>query len=100
VGPVIGQLVSSRAGRDAKRKYLVIELLDSNFVLIADGYTRKVSQPKKKNIKHLVIHRPIATDIATAIRHQQKITNQQIRASIASLTCLPEGREEASSDNG
>lgn len=100
MGLEIGQLVSSKAGRDRRRKYLVVVLLDENFVMIADGRSRKISNPKKKNIKHLVAHPVVATEIAAAIKANKKVTNQQLRINIASLGELTEKREEGSSNNG
>ena len=44
----VGRMVMKIAGRDAGRKAVVVEVLDSQFVLI-DGNTRR----KKVNVKHL-----------------------------------------------
>ncbi|HHT37599.1 MAG: RNA-binding protein [Candidatus Wallacebacter cryptica] len=100
MGLEIGQLVSSKAGRDAGRRYLVLAKLNDKHVLVADGVTRKVIQPKKKNIRHLVAHRQIATEVAQALQQEQKLTNQQLRLAIKSLTESAEEREEVSSGNG
>jgi len=100
VGLEIGQLVSSRAGRDAGKKYIVIGAVDDKHVLVADGVTRKLFQPKKKNIRHLVAHRHIATEITQALQQKQKLTNEQLRLAIQSFTDIPEEREEVSSGNG
>ena len=53
----VGQLVTSRQGRDLGRKYVVVQFYDDNHVGVADGLVRKVNCPKRKNVKHLVIHR-------------------------------------------
>ncbi len=52
----IGQLVTSKMGRDLGKKYVVIEFYDDNHVNVADGFVRKMNRPKRKNVKHLVIH--------------------------------------------
>ena len=49
----IGSVVRSRAGRDAGRLFLVIGILDEEFVLLSDGDLRKAEKPKKKRRKHL-----------------------------------------------
>lgn len=49
---VKGSLVYSRAGRDNGTLYLVIKAEDG-YVYVADGDTRKVSNPKKKKLKHI-----------------------------------------------
>ena len=46
-------IVLSLAGRDAKRLFAVVGILDENYVYISDGKTRKVAAPKKKKIKHI-----------------------------------------------
>ena len=48
-----GEIVLSRAGRDRDRAFVVIEVLDSEYVLIADGRLRTLERPKKKKRKHL-----------------------------------------------
>ena len=48
-----GRVVLSTQGRDEGRYFIVLEVIDANFVLMADGLTRKVDHPKKKKIKHL-----------------------------------------------
>lgn len=47
-----GNLVYSRAGRDKGGLFLVLSA-EENYAYIADGNTRKVSAPKRKNIRHL-----------------------------------------------
>ena len=48
-----GRVVLSTQGRDEGRYFIVLEVIDENFVLMADGLTRKINHPKKKKIKHL-----------------------------------------------
>ncbi|MCL2821631.1 MAG: KOW domain-containing RNA-binding protein [Firmicutes bacterium] len=49
----IGDLVKSRAGHDEGRIFIVIEVLDKDFVKIADENYRLLSNPKLKRAKHL-----------------------------------------------
>jgi len=49
----VGSVVRSRAGRDAGREFLVVGILDQEYVLLADGDLRKAERPKKKKVKHL-----------------------------------------------
>ncbi|MEW6032583.1 MAG: KOW domain-containing RNA-binding protein [Bacillota bacterium] len=51
----VGQLVRSRAGRDAGRYFLVVGVKGQGEVMVADGRLRRVARPKKKNIKHLEV---------------------------------------------
>ena len=49
---VNGQVVISLTGRD-KGRYMAVIRQEPGFAYVADGKTRHISQPKKKNIKHL-----------------------------------------------
>ena len=48
-----GRVVISTQGRDEGRYFIVLEVIDEQFVLMADGLTRKIAHPKKKKVKHL-----------------------------------------------
>ncbi len=48
-----GRLARSKAGRDAGRLCVVVEVLDEDFVLTCDGRLRTLDRPKKKRKKHL-----------------------------------------------
>ena len=50
---VPGQIVKSKAGHDKGCVFFVVEVLDDEYVLIADGGRRKYDSPKKKKVKHL-----------------------------------------------
>ncbi|WP_138160065.1 KOW domain-containing protein [Peptoniphilus catoniae] len=55
----VGQVVKSKAGRDAGTVFLVKEILDKSYVAIVDGKVRKLSKPKKKKLKHLIIYKDL-----------------------------------------
>ena len=57
-----GRLVLSTQGRDQGRYFIILEVLDAEHVIIADGLTRKLSHPKKKKIKH-VHAKPLLMDL-------------------------------------
>ena len=46
-----GDIVYSKAGRDKDKFFIVLEVLDSDYVLLADGGTRGVDKPKKKKLR-------------------------------------------------
>lgn len=52
-GTCVGLLAYSTCGRDRKRLFCVVDVLDTDFVLIADGKLHKTEAPKKKRLKHL-----------------------------------------------
>lgn len=59
--PAEGQLVKSLQGRD-KGKYYLVDQASGDRVNLVDGKTRKLCNPKVKNLKHLYIS-PVKADI-------------------------------------
>ena len=49
----VGLLAYSKCGRDRKRLFCVVDVIDEDFVLVADGKLHKTEEPKKKRLKHL-----------------------------------------------
>ena len=49
----MGTVVIAKAGRDKGKAFAVIEVLDARTVLIADGRSRPIERPKRKNVIHL-----------------------------------------------
>ena len=88
----VGQLVTSRAGRDSGRKYVVIGFDESGYVLVADGMIRKINRPRRKNVKHLVAH--------DAVLPQGAFSNGQIRLFIESQSQAEKQGEEGSAVYG
>ena len=82
----IADLVISVSGRDQNRIFMVTEILDSNYVLIADGMLRKLETPKKKKIKHLEKSTFVLNErLLQKISEGKKITNAELRKSIRAL---------------
>ena len=49
-----GSVVRAEAGRDGGKFFAVVDA-DEKYCLIADGKSRKLASPKRKNIKHIRI---------------------------------------------
>ncbi|GAB6877302.1 KOW domain-containing RNA-binding protein [Thermaerobacter litoralis] len=81
----IGQLVTSRAGRDQGRAYLVVGVLDDRFVLVADGDLRPADRPKRKNVRHLVFHRAWSQEVRQRLEEGRRLTNADLRRALAVL---------------
>lgn len=81
---MIGMFAVSRAGHDRETVYIIIEE-DSEYVYVADGKTRTVDRPKKKNKKHIQIVKKVQLekpqdgfkdlDIKRAIKEYQEEGN-------------------------
>ncbi len=74
----LGQVVSSRAGRDRGRYFVVVEILDDRFVAVADGDLRKVENPKKKNVRHLLVHNDVLP-LGEKLRAGERVSNAELR---------------------
>jgi len=48
--PVIGRVAYSKAGRDKGKLFIVIGIVDEDFVLVCDGDLRPVEKPKRKGL--------------------------------------------------
>lgn len=79
----IGTVVLSKAGHDKDKLFVVIEVCDSDYVMIADGKTRTLAKPKRKKIKHL---KPIGVeldDIAAQLSGNAEVYDKHIKSALA-----------------
>lgn len=81
----IGYAVTSVAGRDKKRDFLIVGICEEKayggMVYIADGQLRRIDAPKRKKLMHLKVHGP--TDEAIIARLKDGVaTDSEIRAAI------------------
>lgn len=74
-----GQVVKSRAGRDKGRIFLVIDIIDNENVYIVDGDLRKLDNPKKKKVKHLIVYNTILDELKYKLDNNIKVNNAYIR---------------------
>ncbi|HHW48520.1 MAG TPA: RNA-binding protein [Clostridiaceae bacterium] len=81
----LGQVVYSKAGRDEGRKFIVVDIVDENYIMLSDGDLRKVEKPKKKKIKHIKPTEIIIEPLAEKFRNGQKVTNAEIRKTLANI---------------
>ena len=74
-----GQVVKSKAGRDKSRVFVIVDIIDDSFVLLADGDLRKLSSPKRKKIKHLVVYNTVLEEFANMLKRNEKINDATVR---------------------
>lgn len=75
----VGDLVISKSGRDCGRRFVVVEVIDDNYVNIANGSLRKIEKPKKKKIKHLDFFGVVGEDVLSKLNSDKEITNSELR---------------------
>ncbi|NMB45325.1 MAG: RNA-binding protein [Firmicutes bacterium] len=80
----LGQLVTSRAGRDSGQQFLVVGYSGQR-VLVADGKLRSVRRPKEKNVRHICLHEVVAEDIRTKLAASISVSDADIRAALDRL---------------
>ena len=77
----LGDKVCSTAGRDAKKCFFVVGIIDEQYVLISDGKTHKVEKTKKKKIKHLVFQES-CEEVKQRLINNYALTNPLVREAI------------------
>jgi len=77
-------IIESLAGRDKGKFFYVIET-EENFVLIADGKTRKLENPKRKKLKHVRRVSRTETRVAAKILNGDKVLNSELRRDLATF---------------
>lgn len=75
----IGQVVKSKAGRDSGRVFLILSILDEEYVEVVDGDLRTLNRPKKKKIKHLAIYNSIVWEFSDKLNKNIEINDAIIR---------------------
>lgn len=81
----VGQVVYSKAGRDARRKLVVIDILNDSSVLVSDGDLRRVEKPKIKKIKHLKITEKVILPLSDKFKSGIRVSNSEIRKALAEV---------------
>jgi len=73
-----GRAVLSTAGRDEKRRMIVLTV-EGEFAFVADGDLRKVESPKKKKKRHIKATPEYFSNIAEIIAEGKMPSNAEIR---------------------
>lgn len=88
---LIGRVVYSKAGRDAKRSFIIAEVINENYVWIVDGDLRKLEKPKKKKMRHLILTDEMSNEIQQSIMCSNDISNLKIRRYLENREANKEG---------
>ena len=76
----VGSVVVSKAGRDQGRWFLVIEEVDADFVMIANGDLRRMDRLKKKRRKHLKPTGRVAEGLRERLSQGKPVEDHELRA--------------------
>lgn len=75
-------IVRSNAGRDRGKLFCVLRV-EGEYLLLADGKSRKVESPKRKKRRHVLFVADDDTRLSAKIRSDEKITNSELRKALA-----------------
>lgn len=84
----LGRVVLSIQGHDKGKTFLVVGLVDEKHVLIADGDSRKLCKPKKKQAKHLTPKPYVAEEALDSIKKQVQTADSDIRKALKTYLTL------------
>jgi len=82
----IGRLVKSTAGRDKGRYFVILDIIDENYVHIVDGDLRSKDRPKKKKLKHVKLCPEVLSSIAGKLKEGARVFDAEIRSAIRTST--------------
>ena len=80
-----GDIVYSKAGRDKDKIFIVLEVLDEDYVFLADGVLHRIQKPKKKKIKHLKKTNMKAELIKRKLAKSEEVTNTDLKRLLAEI---------------
>ena len=78
-------LVEATAGREKGKLFFVLDT-DGEYLLLADGKSRRVEAPKRKKRKHARFIAKTDSRVAEKIRESERVTNSELRKAIASYS--------------
>lgn len=79
---LIGRIVYSKAGRDKDKYFMILDVLNDEFVYLVDGDLRRLEKPKKKKIKHLIFTDKICEEVKDIILKGKRLNDSAIRKSL------------------
>jgi len=76
----VGAIVVSKMGRDEGRSFVVIQEVDSDFVMLADGKLRTMDHLKKKRRKHLKTTGIVVRELRDRLANGPMVENHEVRS--------------------
>ena len=88
----LGRIVRTRAGRDKGRYFVVVGVLDEDYVHIVDGELRKLANPKRKKCKHLDPTKDVHEGLRDKITQGTRIFDAEVRSCLKNMGYMPDVR--------
>jgi len=80
---LIGRIVYSKAGRDKDKYFMILDVLNEEFVYLVDGDLRRLERPKKKKIKHLIFTDKICDEVKDIILKGKRLNDATVRKAMS-----------------
>lgn len=80
-----GRVAESIAGRDKGRLFIIISIIDEQYVYIADGDLRTLDRPKKKKLRHLRLRQELLKSIAEKLKGGLKVFDAELRSALRAV---------------
>ena len=77
-------IVRSDAGRYRGKLFYVLKV-EGEYLLLADGKTRKVESPKRKKRRHVLFVSAEENRLSDKIKGEERITNSELRKALAAF---------------
>lgn len=78
-----GSIVLSLAGHDKANFFIVVGREGDNYLLLADGKFRPISNPKKKKIKHCKFMKAVASErLSEKLKNGEKVSDADLRKAL------------------
>ena len=80
---LIGRIAYSKAGRDKDKYFMILDVLNEEFVYLVDGHLRRLERPKKKKIKHLIFTDKICDEVKDIILKGKRLNDATVRKAMS-----------------
>lgn len=88
---LIGRVVYSKAGRDSGKPFIILSIIDNEYVNIVDGDLRKIEKPKKKKLRHLNVTNQVVNEIKELMISGKTFSNDKVRKCLENRYDIKEG---------
>lgn len=82
---LIGRIAVSKAGRDKGRPFIIVGVVDEEYVLLADGCLRKLANPKKKKRKHMRLEPASVESVKGKLIEGKQVFDAEVRNCLINL---------------
>ncbi|MEA1960597.1 MAG: KOW domain-containing RNA-binding protein [Bacillota bacterium] len=87
---MLGRVMMSKKGRDQGKTFVIVKVINEQYVIVADGELRKIEHPKMKNVRHLQFTHLVAEDVLESLQNGEVPANHIIRKNLKRMVAHTE----------